>query len=503
MKDVILLPQREFAILKKAVEVGEISSDNIAKALGKRREDIMRDLAELEARGLIKTLHMDKYSVKITKRGLNYLSSGLPEERLIEALKRLGGSARFKDLMRESGLSGKELSAALGRLRELGIISVGRDRVSISKGGGEILDNFRGLIRDLKNNLTRLSKGAVLTQIPDWLSELRRRGMVEVEVKREVIVRPTSDALRKFREGKVREAKIITRITPEVIVSGAWRDVIIKEFDLSIDVPTLKPRRLHPYIQFLSYVREVLIGLGFKEVRGPFIELALWNFDALFVPQYHPSRMETDVFYVKNKLELGGEKQLVGKIGKIHESVLKYRWLPEEALRPVLRTHTTPVSIRTLRQLGEGEYRAFSLDRVFRPDTPDPTHLMEFHQLEGIIVGRDVTFSNLLGFFKEFADRLSLGEVRFRPAYFPFTEPSVEGYIKHPELGWIEVFPGGMFRREVLEPLGLSEDYKVAAWGIGIDRIAMMVLGLNDIRDLYTNRLELIESLPLPKELMK
>ncbi|MEM2500102.1 MAG: phenylalanine--tRNA ligase subunit alpha, partial [Sulfolobales archaeon] len=142
-----------------------------------------------------------------------------------------------------------------------------------------------------------------------------------------------------------------------------------------------------------------------------------------------------------------------------------------------------------------------TIDRVFRPDTPDPTHLMEFHQLDGIIVGARVSFKDLLQFFREFARGLGLGEVRFKPAYFPFTEPSVEGYVKHLKLGWIEVLPGGMFRRQVLEPLGLR-GYNVAAWGIGVDRVAMILLGISDIRDLYTDDVREIEKAELPRVIL-
>ena len=421
----------------------------------------------------------------------------------MKALKKLGGTAELKNIMDEVGLSRNEFSAVLGRLRKLGLISVSKGIVALNEGNYDAVISFKKAVQEIKENLHRISKGIYLHQLPEWINELKRRGMIEVEVRKEVIIEATPKLIRKLKEGKIKEAKVITKITPEVIASGGWENAVIKEFDLTIDVPFKKPKRIHPYIQFLSYVREVLTGLGFKEVKGPHIELALWNFDLLFVPQYHPSRRETDVFYLKNDLGVKEDKQLIQKVKEIHESVLKYGWRPEEALKYVLRTHTTPVSLRTINKLGDGEYRAFSLDRVFRPDTPDQTHLMEFHQLEGIIVGKKITFSSLLGFFKEFAERLDLGEVRFRPAYFPFTEPSVEGYIRHPRLGWIEVFPGGMFRKEVLRPLGLSEEYRVAAWGIGIDRIAMMVLGLDDIRDLYTNNLELIEALPVPKGLMK
>ncbi|MEM3142714.1 MAG: phenylalanine--tRNA ligase subunit alpha, partial [Zestosphaera sp.] len=188
---------------------------------------------------------------------------------------------------------------------------------------------------------------------------------------------------------------------------------------------------------------------------------------------------------------------------KVHVGVWKYNWREDIARMTVLRTHTTPVSLRTIHERGAGEYRVFSFDRVFRPDTPDPTHLMEFHQLEGIIVGKKVTFSELLGFFKELARRLGMEEVRFRPAYFPFTEPSVEGFVKHPKLGWIEVFPGGMFRPEVLASVALPPDYKVAAWGIGIDRLAMIVLGFDDIRNLYSCDLDVIESTKIPEVILR
>ena len=139
----------------------------------------------------------------------------------------------------------------------------------------------------------------------------------------------------------------------------------------------------------------------------------------------------------------------------------------------------------------------FSLDRVFRPENLDAKHSMEFYQLEGIIVGRQVTFRHLIGFFDELARRLGLGKVKVKPAYFPFTEPSVEGFIKHPKLGWMEVFPGGMFRPEVLIPLGVRES-NVAAWGIGIDRIAMTILGIDDIRQLFSSDLAFLRNMKKP-----
>jgi phenylalanyl-tRNA synthetase alpha chain len=122
---------------------------------------------------------------------------------------------------------------------------------------------------------------------------------------------------------------------------------------------------------------------------------------------------------------------------------------------------------------------------------------MEFYQLDGIIVGKDVNFKHLLYFFKELAAALGIREVWFKPGYFPFTEPSVEGYVKHSKLGWIEVFPGGMFRPEVMEILGAT-GYNAAAWGIGVDRLAMVVLGLDDIRLLFTRDIDILKSTRYP-----
>jgi phenylalanyl-tRNA synthetase alpha chain len=231
------------------------------------------------------------------------------------------------------------------------------------------------------------------------------------------------------------------------------------------------------------------------------VDYALWNFDVLLVPQFHPARSETDVFYVEGAKLPEPEAEVMKKAEEEHKRMWGY-WKAEVARRLLLRTHTTVVTARTLYARGGGEYRVFSLDRVFRSETLDPTHSMEFHQLEGIIVGKNITFKHLLGFFEEFSRKMGLGEVFFKPAYFPFTEPSVEGFIKHPKVGWIEVFPGGMFRPEMLRIVGL-EDYQVAAWGIGIDRIAMMLLDLEDIRELYTNDLSVIRRIRVPKALRR
>ena len=505
-------------LLKKYAELGYelISIDVVAGNLGIKPQDIMRDIAELELRGLVRTRRSSKYLVRITELGLKYLKDGLPEYNLYKLIKELRDKGvnelSISELLNMSKLGGDEFSAAIGILRSYGLVKVFKG--SIKLADGEVNE------RELLNHVARVTDLlSTLNQplITDFLSELlltiRRRGFIEIEEIKELSIGLTDEGLRAVNEGLIIPKEVVTTLNPELITSGRWAEVEFKEFDLSVEVPLVYPVRRHPYVDFLSYVRDVITSMGFEEMKGPHVELELWNFDVLYVPQYHPARSTTDVYFISNQgLYLRDSKvgeELLRVVGLVHESGAPanslgwgYRWDPRKALRLILRTHTTAVSMRTILERGCGEYRYFSLDRVFRPDTPDPTHLMEFHQLEGIIVGKYVTFKHLLGFFKEFAKRLGLGDVLFRPAYFPFTEPSVEGYVKHSKLGWIEVFPGGMFRPEVLRPLNLL-GYNVAAWGIGIDRIAMMVLGIDDIRDLYTNSLDVIKEMKVPEVMIR
>ncbi len=493
----VKLPPRQYKIIKVLAESGgRLSVNELAAKLSKKVSDLMRDLEELASRKLIKLTRRRAYSIKITELGIDYLEAGLPEERLFKVVKRLEGEVPISELRSVCGLENNEFAAAMGILRKFSLISVSKGVVKYI-GNEEAENRFAEYVRELKVRLRNLTTPLITDRVPSWARDLRRRGFIAIEEVKEIYVDLPEEILDLCLKGMIKEATIITKLTPEIISSGLWEGAEFKEFDLSIDVPRVVPIRKHPYIQFLEYVRYVVITMGFKEMKGPHIESELWNFDVLFVPQYHPSRRETDVYFIKTGASRKEPKDVIDRVKSVHESRLRYKWDPLKALRLILRTHTTPVSMRTIYECGEGEYRAFSLDRVFRPDTPDPTHLMEFHQLEGIIVGKKVTFKHLLGFFKEFAKRLNLGEVLFKPAYFPFTEPSVEGYIKHPKLGWIEVFPGGMFRPEVLEAVGLK-GYNVAAWGIGIDRIAMLVLGIDDIRHLYTNNLRVIRSMKVP-----
>jgi len=222
----------------------------------------------------------------------------------------------------------------------------------------------------------------------------------------------------------------------------------------------------HPLRQAEAELREVFARLGFEAVEGPEVELEYYNFEALNIPAEHPSHDSFDTFYVEGDM--------------------------------LLRSHTSPVQIRVMEQR-RPPIRVVVPGRVFRPDTPDATHSPVFHQIEGLVIGEDVTFADLKGVLA-MAMRELFGpqtETRFRPSFFPFTEPSAEVDVCCDiggERRWLELLGAGMVHPKVLEAVGYdAERYTGFAFGMGIDRVALLKYGIPDIRLLLENDLRFLE----------
>ena len=219
---------------------------------------------------------------------------------------------------------------------------------------------------------------------------------------------------------------------------------------------------LHPINQVKDYLINMLAQMGFQEVDGPEIESEEFNFEMLNIKKSHPARQMHDTFYVENKSN-------------------------------VLRTHTSPVQIRSM--LKSKPPLAFtSAGKVYRKDD-DATHLPMFHQVEGIYVDENVTFANLKDLIHQILHNL-FGkdvEIRFRPSYFPFTEPSAEVDILSENGKWLEVLGCGIVNPLVLNNCNIdSEKYSGLAFGLGVERIAMLQYGVNDIRDFYKSNLDFL-----------
>jgi len=332
---------------------------------------------------------------------------------------------------------------------------------------------------------------------PALVDSLERRGLVRRD-RRSIKRWSVSEEGRRLPLAPEGE-ELLGSVTPELLRSGAWRDRTFRAYDVRASVPYRTGARPNPYIAWLEEFEEILIGLGFEQAEGPLLETEFWNNDALFMPQDHPARSIHDALSVEGVEGKPPAPDLLARVAAVHEG----RPLPGHseplgpgwpgsydvrvAARPVLRSQTTAVSARYLARNPRPPFRMFSIDRNFRREEVDARHHLEFGQCEGIIGEEGLDLRHLIGVFRTLAEAIGIREMKIRPSYFPFTEPSIEGYVRHPRLGWIEVFPGGLFRPEVLRPFGI--EVPVLAWGIGVTRLAMVALGCNDIRELFQDDL--------------
>jgi len=454
----------------------------------------------LEDKGLVLVERRAKRVLRLTDRGKDAVSKGLPEERLLDLLRASGGSAPLARV-RESGLFADkaELDAALGEARRAGWIS-------FKKLDGETVVELVSAPERSPLGEALRSIAAGVGEVPaEIASRLRSRGLVEEDEVAEFTLALTPLGL-EVAHGNVPVVMEVAKLNRGLIESGTWRSVRLKAYDVTLPPPTVYPGKSHPYVQFLEEVREILIGMGFEEVKSPIVEAEFWNFDVLFQAQDHPAREVHDSYTLAYPATapVPPDPELVERVRRTHEDGWVtgsrgwgYRWSFETAMRLMLRSQTTSASARTLASRKDLPLKIFVIDRVFRPEALDRTHSMEFHQCEGVVLAEGLNVRHLLGYLKEFANKLGFEEVAFRPAYFPFTEPSVEAYVKHSEMGWIEIAGSGLFRPEVMIPLGY--DYprvQALAWGIGIGRLAMVRLGLDDIRDLHSQDLQFLREFP-------
>jgi phenylalanyl-tRNA synthetase alpha chain len=297
-----------------------------------------------------------------------------------------------------------------------------------------------------------------------------------------------------FEEGVTGEE--VGMLTPEMLADGSWKNATFREYNVNSPANRVLLGRRNPYNEYLHWVKDKLRSLGFEEFDGPLVETEFWNGDALFMPQFHSARDIHDVYYVKHPSHAHQIQQpYLDQVAAAHEDGWVtgskgwgYTFDRDFTRRQILRSQGTVLSAKQLPKAKvPGKY--FGIVRCFRYDQVDATHGADFYQTEGIVLGEQVDLRTLLGLLQMFAEEVAGAEdVKYVPGYFPFTEPSIEVHIKHPELGWFELGGSGIFRPEVSKALGV--DVPVLAWGLGIDRMALMHLGLNDLRELFTPNIE-------------
>ena len=472
---------------------GKALLDQVVKETSLSDATVMKAALTLEKKKLVKVSERKKTIIELNKEGELHAERGLPERLLVNALAKLGGEASISKVVQKAELEEKFVPIALGWLRKKGWVLF-----DAKTGKLKLLGKVEGVDEKLLSLLKEKGKLVVedlSSKMRSAAKILKRRKLLRVSEKKEKIIEITDEGWKALKKGVKVEVEI-TQLTPELIITGKWRKVKLTKFDVTAPSPTVYPAKVHPVQQIIRRIKEIFAEMGFTEIRGPIVETAFWNFDALFQPQDHPAREMHDTFYLEYpKAGKLPEKSIVEKVAKTHEDGWKtgskgwkYRWSPEEAKRLILRTHTTATTIRYLAEHHEPPIKVFSVDRVYRNEKMNYKSLFEFHQIEGIIMDKHVTFRDLIGTLKEFYSKLGLKRVKFWPSYFPYTEPSAQSTVYIPEhKKWFELCGMGMFRPEVLKPLGIK--YPVLAWGGGLERLIMLKLGLDDIRLLYKNDL--------------
>ena len=484
--------------------INHLKNSNLMSSISQRSGlsdvETMRALQWLENKDLITLKATRKELVSLDQNGELYVKHGLPERKFLKLVSK--GVDTIKAMMEKSDMQKEEINIALGMLKSKAAISLAQGKIVMNEPGKKLLDSESFEEKLLK----KLENGPVSTDTLDEgenfaLQNLKKRkDIIKIQEAKDWEVHLT-DLGKDVTKKKIDDIDFTERLTPEMIRDGSWKGKEFRRYDVSINVPKVAGGKRHFVYQAIEYAKRIWLDMGFEEMSGPLLDTSFWVFDALFTPQDHPVREMQDTFFIEDPYKGNlPDKRYVDDVKKSHESGIagsqgwQYKWDPEEAKKNVMRTHTTGLSARTLaglRQLKDmkaGKY--FVVGRNFRNETVDATHLFEFNQTDGIVVDPDANFRNLLGYLKQFFKKMGYPDARFRPAFFSYTEPSVEIDVYHPvHKKWIELGGAGIFRPEVVVPL-LGKDIPVLAWGPGFDRIYLEYFEVNDIRDLYRNDLK-------------
>ncbi|MCH8873125.1 phenylalanine--tRNA ligase subunit alpha, partial [candidate division KSB1 bacterium] len=389
-----------------------------------------------------------------------YKKRGLPERRLLHILKDKR-VLNFKDAKKMGSLSDEELKASIGVLKRKNIIGLKKEKIMLIQG----VEISRKLPEESFLELLPVKYKALSSPQIEVLKLLeKRKDMLRIKEEKTTNVEVTE--LGKELVGSKVKSDLIEQITPEILRKGSWRGKKFRKYDLTIKLSDTDGGKKHFVNQAIEHGRKIWTEMGFQEMRGDIIQNSFWNFDALFQPQDHPARDMQDTFFISNQIQKGSlpDKKIVKAVKESHEGNLKNlnskgwqdQWSEEEAKKLVLRTHTTVLSAQTLAKLKKDDIpkKFFAIGKCFRNETVDWSHGFEFNQTEGIVIDKNANFRHLLGYLKQFFKKMGFEKIRFRPAYFPYTEPSVEIDVYHKEKKvWLELGGAGMFRPEVVVPL--------------------------------------------------
>ena len=468
------------------LETSEIpSAISFAKSLSLPFDNtFIGSIKSLESAGIISSEMKKEQKVVMTPNAEDIIKNGSEESRLFALVTKEGVPKSDLEKLPFYGTGYRE--AMKNKLIKLD----GNNLVKIA-------EKYEDTIQQL---LIRINNGETPTKQEETL--IKRRKLVKNET--------VTDYVLKQGASFNKRSKPVSNLTAEMLANGNWKDANWKEYNFESLGVYPKGGSRHQLSKVRMNFKTIFLEMGFEEMRTDmFVESSFWNFDSLYQPQQHPARDAHDTFFLsvpEKTTERDMEPEYVAKVKKVHTTGdfgsigWRSNWQEEEAAKNILRTHTTAVSSRTLARLAkEAEkkgffepIKCFSIDRVFRNETVDMTHLAEFHQIEGFIADRNIGLAQLIAVVKEFFTKMGMKDIRFKPAYNPYTEPSMEIFAFHPMLNkYVEIGNSGVFRPEMLRTMGVPEDVNVIAWGFGLERQTMIACGIKSIRSIFGPKTDL------------
>ena len=447
-----------------------------------------------------KLIESDEKVGKIVQAGINglfYLKKQLPERRLLNKLaeKKI---ILIHEIKHSCNLNDNEAKVAIGVLKKKALVEIRNGRVMFTGKKEEIT---KQMFEELFLEKLPLELDNVKERDKLALESLKaRKDVIEIIEEKKVFVALTNLGLKISNLDL--KVDLLEALTPKLLKGSGWKGKKFRRYDLQTSGRRVYGGKRHFVNQATDYAKKIWLEMGFKEMTGSLTQTGFWNFDALFTAQDHPVREEQDTFFIKDIEGKLPDGNIVKEVKKSHEGGGEMfsglskgwqdSWNEEEAKKVLLRTHTTCLSAQTLNKIAdsvrEGKpAKYFALGKTFRNETIDWSHGFEFNQTEGIVVDENANFRQLLGYLVEFFKKMGYEKIRIRPGYFPYTEPSLEIDVFHPEKKvWLELGGAGMFRPEVTVPI-FGKHVPVLAWGPGFDRTIMEYFQIKDLRDMYKN----------------
>ncbi|CAH8531257.1 unnamed protein product [Schistosoma turkestanicum] len=468
------------AILLELDGENYFKSDKLAEKLGVDHQVVVGGIKSLENYSeIINCEDVVEVVLQLTEEGNEMLNNGSHEYRVYCAIP-------------ESGIPQSDVlkifpNAKIGISKALSLkwITLTKNETGIPclhRSIPEVKDDVQQLLLEIKESKRPLSD--------EEKSQLKKRKLIS-ELKR------TSYLVRKGPSFTMNIRPDETDLSSDMLNSGEWQTARFKAYNFNALGAALPSGHLHPLLRVRSEFCRILCDMGFSEMpTNNYVECSFWNFDSLFQPQQHPARDAHDTFFLSDpeftNINNTVEADYIDKVKSVHSQGAfgsrgyQSAWLIKEAEKNLLRTHTTAVSARMLYALSKKNpftpAKYYSIDRVFRNENLDATHLAEFHQVEGLIADFGLNLGHLKAVIRTFFAKLGLTQLRFKPAYNPYTEPSMEIFSYHPGLKkWVEIGNSGLFRPEMLRPMGLPEGLSVIAWGLSLERPTMIRYGYKNI----------------------